>query len=246
MSARRVAGSLVLVLVVAGLVTVAAYVLSTRQTKQYAATTVLLFSTTSPELQALGVGFTPDPTDVDVRVANEAKVLGSFELAAATRAAVPALGLSANRIHDDVTASPERGTEVVDLTATADTPRKALTLVDAYYRAYRRSRQVSSKSRTDRALRALKQRLAALPQTQARGQLGAQLRAQEGALTILRTRGTNTPEVIERARLPTSITAPRTRRNVLFGVLLGLLLGIGLVALRAELRRQAGADPSST
>jgi uncharacterized protein involved in exopolysaccharide biosynthesis len=56
---------------------------------------------------------------------------------------------------------------------------------------------------------------------------------------VLKRVGTGSPEVIESARASSVASEPQTLRNVLFGVIFGLLVGVGLVALRAQSRSRA-------
>jgi hypothetical protein len=86
--------------------------------------------------------------------------------------------------------------------------------------------------------RVLRNRYAGLTPAQRRTDTGASLRAQLSALDVLSTVGSGSPEVIERPHASASPQEPQTRRNVIFAAIFGLALGVGLVALRAELRRR--------
>lgn len=243
MSAHWVARA-ALVLVVAACVGLAAFVLSSRQETEYEASTRLLFDDTRPELQVLGAGFGDDPTDTAVRMANEAAAMESFTLARRVARDAPELGLEAGEVDDAVVATPVRGTEIVELTATASAPDRAQALAEAYRDAYVRDRRQEERRRARAAYEALDDRLDDLPPEEQVGAAGATLRQQLGALDVLREVGSGTPEVVSPAREPTSATAPQTGRNVLFGLLFGLLLGVGLVALRGELGRRSPAAPA--
>ena len=239
-------GRAVLVLVVAALVAAAALVLSARQQAEYASVTRLLFDDARPELQVLGAGYAGDRTEVDVRMANEAAGLNGFAIAVRTGGVVDDLGRDAEQVADAVEASAVRGAEIVELRATAESPGAAQALAREYRRQYLRGRRAAERRRADAAYEALDARLDDLPLRERAGALGATLRQQLGALQVLRDVGSGVPEVIEPARQPSGAVAPQTGRNVLLGAVLGLALGVGLVALRAELARRRGPSASAT
>jgi capsular polysaccharide biosynthesis protein len=231
-----------LVILIAAVVGAAAFVLSERQAERYD-TAVRLSYAPGPELQALGL---VDPTENKVRMNTEAAALESFDLAVRTSRAVPDLGLAADDVAADVSAVALPDSQVVELRARAGSAQAAVRLLEVYRDQFLDLRRERERDRAREAETALRRRLGELPRSQRTGALGASLRAQLGALEVVRRSGTDVPQPIEAVRRPTAPSAPRVGRNVLFGVLFGLALGIGLVAIRptrADQRGLAATDP---
>jgi hypothetical protein len=90
------------------------------------------------------------------------------------------------------------------------------------------------------ARKALLMALSEIPRKNRLGPRAAVLREQIGRLEVLRETGIS-PKIVEGVRASASPVTPQTARNRLFGGLLGLVLGIGLVALRGATRSPARA-----
>lgn len=229
-----------LVVFVALLVGGAAYAFSVSQPQEYQATTEFAYGQLlTPELQVLGSGFGEPDIDEDVRIATEAARVNSFDVAEATARAAPELGYSANQIAARVDASPDRGTLVVVLTATANSPEAAERLASAYSNQYLKLVRSGDRRRAMDVEDALRQRLRDLPIGDREGVIGAQLRDQISAVDLLTSVGGGSPAIIEGARASSAPANPQTTRNVLFGLLFGVAVGVGLVALRTETKGRA-------
>lgn len=242
---RSTLARVLLVVVIAALVGAAAYALSERQDVQYEASTRVQFgSLLSPEVGILGGGFGAGDVDEEVRIATEAVGVNSFDVAQRAAQDVPELGLNAGQIASAVTAEATRGTLIVLVRATASTPQQADRLASAYTEAYLARRRERERRRAAIAEQALQRRLSALSSDDRKGVIGASIRNQIGAVGVLKRVGSGTAQEIEGAHGAASPAEAKTRRNVLFGLLFGLAVGIGLVALRSEsrARRAAGAD----
>jgi uncharacterized protein involved in exopolysaccharide biosynthesis len=232
----------VLVIVVTLLVGGAAFAYSVSQEKQYESTMTIGIGRTlfSPEYSFFGL-VEPD-VEEETRIETEAKVIESVEVAEATARANPRFGYTAGQIAGLVTTEPLRGTMLVRIRARGSSPIAAFLLTNAYGNTYLNMRAQEDRRRTREAARALEARLAQLAPSRARGALGDNIRAQIGALTVFQRTGTGAYRVVERARPSASAVQPQTRRNVTFGLLFGVVVGIGLVALRRDRRggRPAG------
>jgi uncharacterized protein involved in exopolysaccharide biosynthesis len=244
-----VAGALAraaLVVFVAALAGVAAYLFSERQPKEFVAQSQLAFARQfSPELQALGGGFAEPSIDEEVRIATDAEAVRSFDVADATARLSPELGMSPGEIAGRVTAEPVRGTLIVRVTATGTTPQEAARVGQAYTEAFRALRRDREREDAGRVERALDARLDALPRSSRRGPIGVTIRNQLSAIGVLRRVGSGAPQVIQQPRASSVAAKPQTRRNVLFGLLFGAVVGIGLVALRTESRSRTLASAGS-
>lgn len=233
-----------LVLAIAALVGTAAYVFSSRQPEQYNSTVRLEFGgSLPPELQVIGADFGGGPdVDEEIRISTEAAGLNSFDVARSTARVVPELGLDAGAIAARINAEPSRGTLTIALNATGTSPQRAERLARAYVNEYLSRERVGERRRAKRVQDALETRLAGLKRADARGPIGAALRDQISTLRVFQNVGSGSPRIIERAQASRSPSQPKTVRNVLFGVLFGLVVGIGLVALRTETRARTAAS----
>lgn len=231
-----------LVVLVAALVGGAAYAFSESQAQEYQAVTRLAYGEfLSPELRVLGPNFGEPSVDEETRIATAAAQVNSYDVALATAKDAPELGLGPRTIEALVNAEPVRGSLVVAVTATESMPEKANRLADAYVGSYRKLLRERERRGARQVERALERRLAGLPPGDKEGLRGAQLRDQISQLAVLGRVGTRSPQVIEKATASGSPAQPQTQRNVIFGVLFGLAVGIGLVALRSESRSRAAA-----
>ena len=235
-----------LVAVIAAGVGVAALLFSRAQPTQYQADAQLSFSAaTRPELQVLGAGFVRPTIDPVTFTATNAELVSSHRVAREVARAKPELGLSADEVADRITVSPVAGTEMVQIRAVGETPGAARNLAQTYLAEFRRWYRERERNRARQVRRTLAERYDGFSSSQRQSDTGATVRDQLSALTVLEAVGSGSPDVIEGAHGSGSPQQPQTRRNVLFGILFGLAVGIGLVALRGELTRRMDASTPS-
>ena len=233
----------VLVLCVTAFAGGAAIAFSDAQPREYSSAMRFSFGRLlSPELQVLGSNFADPVPDAAIRLQTEAATVASFDVARATAAAAPDLGYSAGQVAAHIDVQPIRDTLVVAIAAHSSTPERAARLAGVYGEQFLRLRREGDRRRAAVVQQALKAELASLSRREELGLKGGALRDQLGTVAVLRRVGTGSPQVIERPRTSGAPSSPDTTRNVLFGILFGLALGVGMVALRAESRsRAAGA-----
>jgi uncharacterized protein involved in exopolysaccharide biosynthesis len=228
-------GRIMLVVAVAAMAGAAAAGFSARQPEEYQGTMRFQFGQLlSPELQLLGPDFGEADVEEDIRIATEAAGIDSFDVAERTARDNPELGYTAGQIAGRVSASPDRGTLIVVVRGRASSPRLAARLTDAYARAYLDLRREREKAQAAAAQEVLRERLAAVPRAELGTLRASTLNNKIADLEVLRRVGSGTPKIIDGARAAAKPSQPRTQRNVLFAVLFGLIIGIGMVALRAE------------
>ncbi len=236
--------SAALVLIVAAIAGGAAFGFSKSQPIQYSSTAELYFGG-SQGLEVLGAGYTPTGTDVPTQMASEQALATSYDIARATAAASPNLHLSADRIDSDITASTIAGTQLIQLSATGATPIAAQQLISSYIVTYQRLRRQQEQTQATKVAGVLRARYAALPIREKAGALGSTLRSQIGALNVLQGVGSGIPSVAQAPRVGAAPSQPKTSRNVLYGVVFGLILGAGLVALRSSQPRRLPQDSAA-
>ncbi len=236
---------LLLVAVIAAAVGVAALLFSRAQPTRYQAGAKVSFSSSArPELQVLGSAFVRTATDVRAFTATNAQIMSSFRVARDVARERPELRLSPDEVASRVSISPVGDTEVIQVIAWGETPTAARRLADAYVTTFRGWYRDRERRRAQAVRRALLDRYETLSRSQRQSETGASVRNQLTTLKVLEEVGSGSPDVIEGAHGSGTPQQPKTRRNVLFGILFGLAVGIGLVALRAELSRRVPSAPS--
>ncbi|HEY7623098.1 MAG TPA: hypothetical protein VH834_25205 [Solirubrobacteraceae bacterium] len=235
---------LLLIGVIAAAVGLAALFLSRSQPTRYGAQAKLAFSADQrPELQVLGAPFVRPSTDARTFTATNADLVDSHTVADRLARKQPQLGLTADQIAGRVSARPLPNTSIVQLNATGDTPAKAEQLARAYVDEFTNWFADRQRRRARTVQRVVRQRYESLTRQQRTSGTGSSLRDQLAALEVLAAVGSGSPDVIEGAHASARAKEPQTRRNVTFGIIFGLALGVGLVALRAELKRRPGPGP---
>ena len=229
-----------LVVVIACLAATAAYAFSSSQEKEYEAVERLGFSRIlSPELQALGPEFAEPDVEEDIRMSTEAATVAANEVADATARAYPDLGYTGGQIASRVSAAPVRTSLILEVRARASSPQLAARLAAAYVEEYISLRRARERRQATAVERVLKPRLDRMNERERATLAGSNLQDRLSDLEVLRRNGSGIPKVVEGARASGTSVKPQTRRNVIFALVLGLVVGIGLVALRSEGRSRA-------
>jgi uncharacterized protein involved in exopolysaccharide biosynthesis len=233
-------GNAFLVFAIAAFVGAVAWAFSSSQEKEYGSSMQLEFSRlVSPELQSLGPVFAEPDIKEEVRLDTAARNVDSIDVADATAKRNPRFKMTGGEIASRVQASPIRGTLIVEVTAQAPNAFVAAVLVKSYVREYLDLRREQQGRRILTVQNALKKRLEALPKADKATFRGVGLRDQIATLGLIRRIGTGTPTVVQEPRINASPVKPKVQRDTMFGVLFGLAVGAGLVALRSGARSRA-------
>jgi capsular polysaccharide biosynthesis protein len=231
-----------LVAVIAAAVGVGALLFSRSQPTEYQATTKISFSSAlRPEVQVLGAPFVRPNIDQDVFTATNAQWVSSRHVARMLAAEQPGLGLTEDQVASRVSVAPISGTEIVALRATGNSRRDAELLARSYTAMFEQWFEDRQMTRAKTVEDVLRTRYEGLTRVQRRSGTGSTIRDQISVLEVLSKVGSGSPEVVETAHASASPEQPQTRRNVIFGIVFGLAVGIGLVSLRSQLRPRAPA-----
>lgn len=245
MTLRQLTIRIALVVLIAVLVGGIAYVLSAAQSKQYDASAQLRFGPAANELQILGVAGPNE--DQNVAIASDVLDVGSFDIARRTAGALHDPRYNPATVASKIAVTRERGSDVVTIRARAGSSQEAAALADTYVKQYIAAGRQRTTARARDARRALQQALTAIPRRVQRGVGGARgdtLRAQIGLLSVFERTG-NPPDIIQGVRAGSNAVVPQTQRNVLFGLLFGAVLGIGLLAARGAISPDRRDDTST-
>ena len=227
---RRRAGLVILCcLAVAG----SALAFSLLQEKQYTASASLLIRDLG-----LGGGFSSDAS----REAATNVQLGSAPVVATETADDLDQRLTPDEIGGKVEIQEEIQSNILRVVATDPDPQLAADLANSFAEHYVEFRNEADRAEVRGALRRVESEYEALSPGERDSEVGRPIKRQIGALTAQEAAQTANLEPIQEATVPSAPSTPKVARNTAFGVLLGLLVGIGL-ALLIERRDRRIRDP---
>jgi uncharacterized protein involved in exopolysaccharide biosynthesis len=239
----RIAGNILLAVIIGLFVGAVAYVVSSRQEKKYQSTTSLFFNKGAPTaLLLLGPEFGQPDVDEQIALSTAAIDLNSFDVAVRTAKDFPILKMNAGQVAANVEATPIRETLIINVSALTPNGFLSATLAEDYVKSYLNVRRDRDAAQARGVKRALQARLARLPALDRQGPPGQSLRDRIATYDTLIRVGTAGPVIVQHAQ-PSSVAAsPRAGRDGLFGGLFGLAVGAGLVALRSGGRNRSDVD----
>jgi polysaccharide biosynthesis transport protein len=224
------------------LVPAAALAVSLSQEKQYSASASLLFR--DPQFDQKLFGSTVFSRQVDpAREAATNVKLVSLDVVAARTARALGGGVQQGTIQGKVQVAGEGQSDVVSITATDPDPAYAARIANTFAQEYIAFRRESDRSKISAAQKLVQDQLERLPATERSGEQASSLRERAEQLQILASLQTGNAELVQPARAPSAPSSPKPVRNTAFGVLFGLLLGLGLAVLLERLDRRL-KDPS--
>jgi tyrosine-protein kinase len=214
---------------------VATLAFTLHQSKVYSASASLLFQDSSDP--ALIGDTTSGATVVDpTRAAATNQSLVSLPVIAQRTAATLGGRVSAGDVQSNVTVGDTSAeSDVVKITADAATPALAADLANAYGKAYIAFRRSVDRSRLSSGISLLQSTLAALPAGQRTGPQAASLTSRLQRLRLAQSLQTGDANLVQPATPPTSASSPQVKRNLVLGLVVGVVLGFGLAALRDRL-----------
>jgi capsular polysaccharide biosynthesis protein len=229
---RRFLIVVVITLIAAGL----AAAFSSAQKSHKVATASLVFGQPRPEIQVVSSGFSSGDQSSQFVPGTNASLVSADDIA---RATAGKLKVSPSEVRDSVKVSAQQSSEIVQVQASRPTAAEAAQFANTYVNVYVDRTRAAERGRALTVLRSLHAQLeSARKVTTTRNSFGSksaaaadQLRSQIAAETALARVGSGSPSVAQTASPSDTSTAPKTSRNVLFGALFGLVLGIGIAGL---------------
>lgn len=215
----------------------AAYAFSASRQKEYSSSASLLFRDPQFDQKLFGSTALPPSTDPDREAATNVRLVSLEAVAGRT---ARALGrLDGPKIQQKVKAAADGQSNVVSITATDPDPRFATRIANIFAEQYIEFRRAADRSKIRQARDLIRRQLNGLRPGQEGGGRARQLLQQ---LDVLGSLQTGNAELVQRAHVPDSPSSPKTARNTVVGLVLGLLLGVGLALLMERLDRRV-RDP---
>jgi receptor protein-tyrosine kinase len=229
---RRVLWIVLCVVVVAG----AAFGFSERQTKQYTATSSLVFDNNQLSQQVAGLQAISSNNQLALQNTN-VKLVQLGDMAVRT---ARALGqhLTEEKVSKAVSVSAQGESNIVDISATATSPVLAAEIANTYSKRFVSEQQNSNHKYYASALALVNKQLATLSPRQRGGTSGLALQNRAQSLGVLAELQSGNVQVAQAAKIPTSPSSPKTSRNTILAAVVGLLLGLGLAFLLERLDRR--------
>jgi capsular exopolysaccharide synthesis family protein len=208
-------------------------------TKQYKAVADLLVTTASrddPTLNTLPV--IRESSDPTRDVSTAARVTESRNVARLVKSDL-GLDMTDDELLDRVKAEPVAQSNIVAVSATADSPNLARDIANGFADGVVKSRSDVVRAEADKLIAGLRDQVQAAEDA---GENTDALSTQIAALQVVREKGDPTLHVETRADAPTSAFSPRPMLTIFAGVIGGLILGVGgafaMSALDPRLRRE--------
>jgi capsular exopolysaccharide synthesis family protein len=208
---------------------IAALGYSKHQTKKYTATASVLFS--GSQLSQAIAGFPSTATGNGlIEQANNLELLRLGDLAQKTAATVGE-GVTAEEVSKAVSIAGQPESSIASIAAVSTSPKLAAKIANAYAGQFVKEQERSDAKFYLSALALVRKQLAALKPQQQSGADGLQLQSRAQSLALLAGLQPRSVEVTEHALIPTAPSSPRTTRNLISGLLVGLFLGFGVALL---------------
>ena len=215
-----------------------AVLLTLRQEEQYTAEANLLFRDTAADVLDEGGGDFVDPERLAATNEGLIELPVIAERTSAALASDPRVGrIDPGLIFNSVSVSADGESDLAAITAEHPNPYVAARMANEYGEAYIDFRRRSDQRELQEAIDLAQQRLAGLPPEQRVSSVGQNLEERLNRLLLAQSLLTGGAELVQRATVPSSPSSPDLKRNLILGLLVGGVLGLGLGALRERLDR---------
>jgi succinoglycan biosynthesis transport protein ExoP len=224
---------IILVCVLLGLA--ASITLSQLQQSEYTASASILFRDPGIDQELFGFSVSLPSNDQASQAATN-MALVSLPIVASRTAA--ALHMSRSAVSSAISVSGVGQANIAQINATEPDPVLAARIANTYAQQYVLFRQEADRAKISGAQELVQKQLQALPPAERYGTVGRGLQTRANELIELAALQTGNAEVVQPADVPTSPSAPNTKRNAVVGTFVGLLLGLGLAFLAERFDRR--------
>ena len=213
------------------LVPLAAVAFSLHQQKLYQASSQVLLSSQNLANQLTGTQSTGINLQPDRIAQTQADVARVPAIAQRVLARVGATGLTVQQFLSDSSVSTATNADILTFDVTNHDPTLARKLADAYAAAYTVYRRQLDTASIHRALQSVDRKIRQLARSGDKGSaLYASFVERQGTLATMEALQTSNASVVQQADRVVKVQ-PKTSRNAILGLFLGLVLGIGLAFL---------------
>ena len=217
-----------------------AFIVTSKREKQYASTAALLFERTVVDPSLGGSAVAPSG-DARRQAATNLSLVGIDTIATrAARSMGPPWTTDAVKARIEI--EPDGESNLINVTATYSQPSVAARLANVYATAFVKYRREGDRQAIEEQISLLRDAISGSGGATASADVNAlrQREEQLGVSAALQTGGTR---IVQTARTSTTAVSPKPTRNLVLGILAGILLGIFLAALRVLTdRRVRSAD----
>src|SRR3954452_23876484 len=205
-----------------------AFAVTARNPAVYTATALLKFSDTDVQDQIAGNTFTNRNTD-EAGATNVVLVSRRPVAAEASRRLGGAL--NPDQLLKRLSITHEDLTSIVKISADDDNPARAAKIANVYGQTYVDIDRADLQGQLKQALAVVARQLSLLTASQRRGPQGQALADRQTQLTLLKDTQAGRVSIVQPATAPQDPSSTSPLRNALLAGLLGLVLGLALVAL---------------
>jgi capsular exopolysaccharide synthesis family protein len=212
----------------------AAFGFSKHETKKYTATTSLVFDNNKLSQQVAGLQAINNSSNQQAQQNTNLKLVQTGDMAEKTAGQL-GQGLTEEDVSADLSVSAEGQSNIVNVAATASSPRLAADIANTYAAQFVSEQQDSNHAYYAAALALVNKQLGALSPTQRISAAGVALENRAQSLGVLAELHNGNVQVSRTAKVPKSPSSPKVVRDTVLGAMLGLLLGLGIAFLLERL-----------
>jgi capsular exopolysaccharide synthesis family protein len=215
-----------LILLLTGIVTAVAVLLSLAQTKQYEATSRVVLSQTDPINNIIE---TSQPVNYDPEAARNTLVsLIKLEPVAEAVKTAEGLDYSTDELLDKITTEVEANSDIVGITALDPDPETAAAIATGFAEQYQLYRQETVRASLNDAADVTRSNIERLSPEEQASEQGRDLRAELRQIEILAAAQRGGVEVAEGADVPTDPAKPKPLLNGILAFILGFAFAVAI------------------
>ncbi len=211
------------IMVVAG----AAFGFSKEKTKQYTASASLAFNSNPLSRQIAGLPVSNTGSALLAQEASNVELVKGGDMAAKT-ASLLGHGLTEEGVLGRLNVAGQGESGIVVVSATTTSPKLSAEIANTYAFQFVKEQQSANEQYYKAVLAIVHKQLARLSPRERAGSNGVQLQARAQTLSLLSELKEGDAAVVATARVPTIPSSPKTSKNVVLGIVVGLLIGLGL------------------
>ena len=220
----------------------AAFFLSNRTVPLYRASASIVYQKSSLDTALLGAQLFASDYDPTRTIGTFVAVIGRNQsLSEAVRTEL-ASSKSAAAFSGMVSVAANANTNLVAISAQSTDSKEAAAVANAFADQFIVYRRTADQATVQAAMDVVKQQIDSLTPAEVQGNYGLMLQEKYETLRILESMQTGGFSIVSAAGAPGAPFTPQTNRNIVLGLVVGLVVGIGLVFLMEYLDRRIKDD----